>query len=77
MTLNVLSVLARLGHDPWVEAGRLVEIGSDRKSAVTIAGMRIGPWLLPPAREITIRLIAHPPRRTVAGPENTHAKSAV
>ncbi len=61
MTLSVLSALARLGMDPWQEAGRLARL--PRKAAVdglaqTIAGMPASRWSLLDATPIAERLVA-------------------
>jgi len=61
MTLSVLSALARLGLDPWQEAGRLATL--PRPAAVdglarTIVAMPASPWSLPDATAIAARLVA-------------------
>ena len=59
--LSVLSVFARLGHDPWKEAGRLAglpKLEAAESLARTIAGMPTSIWPLPAAMEIATRLIA-------------------
>jgi hypothetical protein len=61
MTLSVLSVLARLGMDPWQEAGRLARL--PRKAAVDglaaiIAAMPASLWSLQDATAIAARLVA-------------------
>ena len=61
MTLSPASVFARLGEDPWREAGRLA--GLPKPAAIdslarTIASMPASPWPLPDATPIATRLIA-------------------
>jgi hypothetical protein len=68
MTLSVLSVLARLGMDPWQEAARLAQM--PRTAAVEglariIAAMPSGLWSLPDATAIAARLVALLPSRGV------------
>lgn len=66
MALNLMSVFARLGNDPWREAGRLVEL--PRSEAIdslarTIAGMPKSVWSLPDATTIATRLVTLLPKR--------------
>ena len=64
MRLSVLSVFARLGHDPWKEAGRLAglpKLEAAESLARTIAGMPTSIWPLPVAMEIATCLIAFLP----------------
>jgi hypothetical protein len=69
MTLSVLSTLARLGMDPWDEAGRLAR---QPKSTATealarmIAAMPTSLWPLPDAMAIAARLVALLPSRNAA-----------
>ncbi len=61
MRLSVLSTLARVGVDPWQEAGRLARL--PRTAAVDalvriIATMPASLWPLPDATEIAARLVA-------------------
>jgi hypothetical protein len=61
MQLSVLSVFARLGRDPWKEAGRLAglpKLEAAESLARTIAGMPTSTWPLPAAMEIASCLIA-------------------
>ncbi len=63
--LSVLSVLARLGLDPWQEARRLANLpvrAAVEGLAQTIAGMPASPWLLPDATTIAERLVGLLPR---------------
>jgi hypothetical protein len=67
MPLSVLSTLARLGMDPWQEAGRLAKL--PRNAAVdalarVIATMPASPWSLPDATDIAVRLVALLPTGT-------------
>jgi hypothetical protein len=64
--LSVLSALARLGLDPWLEAARLSDL--PRESAVaalsgTIARLPVGRWEPSDTRGIAARLIEALPRR--------------
>ena len=66
--LSVLSVFARIGADPWNEAGRLAALprADARESlARTIAGMPKSAWSLPDAASIAARLIELLPSRPV------------
>jgi hypothetical protein len=67
MTLSLVSVFARLGHDPWREAGRLAGLPKSEATeslARIIAGMPASIWLLPAATSIAVRLIAVLPTRS-------------
>jgi hypothetical protein len=67
MTLSLVSVFARLGDDPWREAGRLAKLPvSDAISSLagTIAGMPTSKWPLPAATTIAARLVALLPARS-------------
>jgi hypothetical protein len=71
MTLSPASVFARLGEDPWREAGRLA--GLPKPAAIdslarTIAGMPASPWPLADATPIATRLIALLPNPGKTGP---------
>ncbi|MCW3474986.1 hypothetical protein [Limobrevibacterium gyesilva] len=73
MTLSVVSVFARLGSDPWREAGRLAGLpvaAAADSLARTIAAMPESVWSQADARTIAARLVAllpaHP-RPTSAG----------
>ena len=66
MRLTVLSALARLGVDPWQEAGRLAKL--PRAAAVDglagmIAAMPACPWSLADATAIAARLVDMLPAR--------------
>jgi hypothetical protein len=66
MTLNVLSVFARAGNDPWLEAGRLAGLPvpeATENLARSIAGMPSSVWPLQAATAIAARLIALLPTR--------------
>jgi hypothetical protein len=61
MTLNLVSVFARLGNDPWREAGLLAGLPKSEaieSLAQMIAGMPSCVWPLPAATTIATRLIA-------------------
>jgi len=67
MTLSVVSVFARLGNDPWQEAGRLA--GLPKPEAIEslariIASMPTSVWPLQAATTIATRLIALLPTQT-------------
>jgi hypothetical protein len=70
MTLSVVSVFARLGSDPWREAGRLADLPKPEATdslAHSIAEMPTSPWQLRDAAVIAARLTrllpARPARR--------------
>lgn len=66
MFLTVSSVFARLGQDPWREAGRLATlpaVEAEDQLAKVIAGMWHSSWALPAARVIAARLVPMLPRR--------------
>ncbi len=61
MTLSLVSVFARLGNDPWQEAGRLAGLPKPEATeslARTIANMPSSVWPLQAATAIATRLIA-------------------
>src|SRR5579863_8936243 len=67
MTLSLVSVFARLGSDPWREAGRLDRLPTAEaitSLARTIAAMPMSVWALPDATTIATRLIALLPARS-------------
>ena len=64
--LSVLSALARLGLDPWQEAGRLAELPRGAAAdglARLIAALPSSPWPLSDATPIAAKLVALLPRR--------------
>ena len=66
MALSLMSVFARLGNDPWREAGRLVELSTSEaidSLARSIAGMPKSVWTLPDATTIATRLVTFLPKR--------------
>jgi hypothetical protein len=66
MTLSLLSVFARAGNDPWLEAGRLAGLPISEATenlARSIAGMPSSVWPLQAATAIAGRLIALLPIR--------------
>lgn len=66
MTLSLVSVFARLGDDPWREAGRLAGLPKPEaieSLAQTIAAMPASLWPIPSATAIATRLIALLPRQ--------------
>jgi hypothetical protein len=90
MPLSVLSTLARLGMDPWQEAGRLAKL--PRAAAVEglariIAAMPASLWSLSDATPIAARLVALLPARgpaagkltapAPAGPQTTRQRAVV
>ena len=67
MTLSLLSVFARAGNDPWLEAGRLAGLPISEATenlARSIAGMPSSVWPLQAAMAIAARLIALLPTRS-------------
>ena len=67
MTLSLVSVFARLGNDPWQEAGRLADLPKSEAIehlARIIAGMPTSVWPLPAATAIATSLIALLPTQT-------------
>ena len=61
MTLSVVSVFARLGNDPWLEAGRLARLPKSEATeslARIIANMPTSIWPLQSATAIAVRLVA-------------------
>ena len=61
MTLSLVSVFARLGNDPWLEAGRLAGLPKSEATeslARIIANMPSSVWPLQAATAIATRLIA-------------------
>lgn len=64
--LTVLSALARLGFDPWVEAARLAELPKEaatRALATAFAALPGGIWKVSDLESIAGRLVACLPRR--------------
>jgi hypothetical protein len=64
--LTVLSALARLGFDPWVEAARLAGLPREtaaRVFAVTIAMLPEGDWKVADSDAIATRLVKWLPKR--------------
>jgi hypothetical protein len=60
MTLSVISVLARMGNDPWVEAGRLAGLPKSEATeslARSIAGMPASIWSQQAAMAIAAGLV--------------------
>jgi hypothetical protein len=78
MALSVLSVFARLGDDPWKEAGKLVGLpkGEAIKSlAQAISGMPRSVWTFRDATMIATRLVALLPTRLGnAAPEPSNVR---
>ena len=61
MTLSLVSVFARLGSDPWLEAGRLAKLPKSEATeslARSITSMPTSLWPLQAATAIAARLIA-------------------
>ena len=67
MPLSVISALARMGLDPWQEAGRLAglprTVATDGLARL-IAAMPASPWPMPDATPIAARLVALLPGRS-------------
>ena len=69
MSLSVISLLARLGVDPWQEAGRLAGLPKEAAGewlAQKIASSPSSGWPLSDAKIIAARLIALLPPRGAA-----------
>jgi hypothetical protein len=69
MTLSLVSVFARLGDDPWREAGRLARLpAADAITSLAgiIVAMPTSKWALPAATTIAARLVALLPTRSGA-----------
>src|SRR5690348_14465560 len=67
MTLSLVSVFARAGNDPWLEAGRLAGLPKSEATksvARSIAGMPASIWPLQAAMTIADRLVALLPTRS-------------
>ncbi len=67
MTLSVVSVFARMGDDPWLEAGRLARLPKSEATeslARSIVGMPTSIWSLQVARAIAVGLIALLPMKS-------------
>jgi hypothetical protein len=78
MTLSVVSVFARQGNDPWLEANRLAGLPKSEATenlARIIAGMPASVWPLQAATPIATRLIALLPTRA-GSPEQSPPTSA-
>lgn len=68
MTLSVVSVLARMGHDPWLEAGRLASLPKSaaiESLARSIAGMPASLWSQQAAMAIATGLVVLLPAQAV------------
>lgn len=81
MDLSLASVFARLGNDPWREAGRLARLPKPEaidSLARTLAGMPASLWPLPASTTIATRLIALLPAsgNTASGTPATTAQLA-
>ena len=77
MTLSVVSVFARLGNDPWLEAGRLArlpKLEATESLARIIANMPASVWPLQSATAIAVRLVALLP--TLSGKSGEKSSSA-
>ena len=69
MTLSLVSVFARLGSDPWLEAGRLAKLPKSEATeslARSITSMPTSLWPLQAATAIAARLIALLPTQSGA-----------
>jgi hypothetical protein len=81
MTLSVLSVFARLGDDPWKEAGKLAGLPKGEainSLAQAITGMPRSVWTLPDATAIATGLVALLPTRlgnAAPGPSNVGGRT--
>ena len=80
MTLSVISVLARMGNDPWAEAGRLARLPKTEATeslARSIAGMPASIWSQQAAMAVAARLVvllpAQPDLSAQDGPAAGHS----
>jgi hypothetical protein len=68
MPLTVLTALARLGVDPWLEAARLADLSKEAALlafTATIAGLPEGDWKAADAGAIAARLLKWLPGKSV------------
>jgi hypothetical protein len=78
MPLSVLSALARMGLDPWKEAGDLCGLPTEsatRRLAALIVRLPGERWTQAEADGIALRLIKLLPSREVASPDSSHGRS--
>ncbi len=78
-TLTILSILARLGKDPWAEAARwaaLPKAAVIDSLAQCIAEMPLAPSALAGARDSAARLVQLPPTNTQSLRQGNPANSA-
>ena len=78
MTLSLVSVFARLGNDPWLEAGRLAKLPISEATeslARSISSMPTSIWRLQAATAIAARLIALLPTQSGASRRNPPASA--
>jgi hypothetical protein len=78
MTLSVLSTLARLGKDPWQEAGRLAlmpKTAAGDALARMITAIPTSLWSLSDATAIAVRLVALLPSPNTPSAPGVNAKS--
>jgi len=79
MTLNLVSVFARLGNDPWLEAGRLAKLPRSEATeslARVIASMPTSIWPLPTATVIAARLITLLPKQSRQSGQDRSARTS-
>ena len=78
MTLSLVSVFARLGNDPWLEAGRLAKLPKSEATeslARSITSMPTSIWPLQAATAIAARLIALLPTQSGESRRNPPASA--
>ena len=78
MTLSLVSVFARLGNDPWLEAGRLAKLPKSEATeslARSISSMPTSIWPLQAATAIAARLIALLPTQSGVSRRNPPASA--
>ena len=78
MTLHLVSVFARLGNDPWLEAGRLAKLPISEATeslARSISSMPTSIWPLQAATVIAARLIALLPTQSGESRRNPPASA--
>jgi hypothetical protein len=76
-TLTVLSALARLGIDPWVEAARLADLSAEAATSALAAAIAVlpeGDWKVADSSSIAARLVNSLPHHDGAGRTSSSRK---
>jgi hypothetical protein len=79
MTLSLVSVFARQGNDPWLEAGRLARLPTSEATeslARVIASMPTSIWPLPTAAVIAARLVTLLPKQSRQSGQDRSARAS-